>query len=275
MVVLLYRVIPKLAVHTVPDKNWVIFVVPISTRSEYLFNGHVVRPFEVFVSAGRDGYASSGEDRFNVAVAIRKPRLIAACSALAGVAAEEVKLADLILPLGQHAGRRLHRTLLDVARHRDSDPIAPGRFPMPEALENDLVSMFARQLVFQVCRVPVANPFPVSALQVVRAATAAGNVLAAPSLSDLCAAAGVSQRWLHKSFVDVTGVSPARYARLARLSKARDLLLASEPDAVSVKRVALSLGFVTSGRFAADYRSVFGENPVDTLRRRCGDRGSG
>jgi transcriptional regulator GlxA family with amidase domain len=67
--------------------------------------------------------------------------------------------------------------------------------------------------------------------------------------------------------VDVLGMSPYRYIRLARLSKARDMLLATEDRPLLVKGVALSLGYRLSGRFAADYRSVFGENPTDTLQR--------
>jgi AraC family ethanolamine operon transcriptional activator len=137
---------------------------------------------------------------------------------------------------------------------------------MPEALERDLISLLAARLVAAVRRVPEANPLRVDALRVVRAATAASKALPAPSLADLCGAGGVGQRWLHKCFVDVLGVPPYRYIRLARLSKARDLLLSSEANPALVKSISLSLGYRLSGRFAADYRSVFGENPSDTLR---------
>jgi AraC family ethanolamine operon transcriptional activator len=138
---------------------------------------------------------------------------------------------------------------------------------MPEALENDLTSLLAAQLVPALLRGQEANPRRVNALSVVRAATAASKALPAPGLADLCAAAGVSQRWLHKCFMDVLGVSPYRYMRLARLSKARELLLARGSTPTLIKSISLSLGYRLSGRFAAEYRSIYGENPSDTLRR--------
>jgi AraC family ethanolamine operon transcriptional activator len=137
---------------------------------------------------------------------------------------------------------------------------------MPEAIENDLVSLLADQLGPTLCRTSDATPFRMDALRVVRAATAASKALPAPSLAELCGAAGVGQRWLHKSFVDILGVSPYRYIRFARLSKARELLMSPETKPDMVKRVSLSLGYRLSGRFAADYCSLFGENPSDTLR---------
>jgi AraC-like DNA-binding protein len=63
---------------------------------------------------------------------------------------------------------------------------------------------------------------------------------------------------------------PYRYVRLARLSKAREQLLASDGDSTLVKTLSLSLGYRLSGRFASEYRSVFGENPSTTLQdQRC------
>jgi AraC family ethanolamine operon transcriptional activator len=88
-----------------------------------------------------------------------------------------------------------------------------------------------------------------------------------PTLADLCAATGVSQRWLNKCFIDVVGVPPLRFLKLVRLSKARQQLLAAE-TATLVKSLSLSMGYTSSGRFAADYRSVFGENPSDSIRHR-------
>jgi AraC family ethanolamine operon transcriptional activator len=127
--------------------------------------------------------------------------------------------------------------------------------------------MLAGQLVPAVRSVPEVNLFRVEALRVARAAIAASTALPAASLADLCAAVGVSQRWLHKCFVDVLGVSPYRYIRLSRLSRARELLLTPDAKPTLVKSTSLSLGYRLSGRFAADYRSVFGENPSDTLGR--------
>jgi AraC-like DNA-binding protein len=266
LVIVSYRVAPRLAVHTVPKKDWCILLMSLKDRSEFVFNGHVARPFDLFLSVGRDGYMTTGDDRRNIAIGIRRTRLISACAALAGVGVEDVTLRDLVLPPELDTGQRLRRTLIGAGTPAGGEPQSPGRFAMPEALERDLISLLAARLVAAARRVPEANPFRVDALRVVRAATAASKALPAPSLADLCGAAGVGQRWLHKCFVDVLGVPPYRYIRLARLSKSRDLLLSSEANPALVKRISLSLGYRLSGRFAADYRSVFGQNPSDTLR---------
>lgn len=265
LLILAYRWAPKLAIHTVPKKDWAVLLMSLNRRSEFVFNGRVSRPLDLFLSAGRDGYTTIGKDRVNIAIGIRKTRLISACAALAGIGAEDVRLRDLVLPPERDAGRRLRHALIGAAAPSEDEPLSRGQFALPEAPENDLISMLAAQIVPAVRSVPEANLFRAEALGVVRAAIAASKTLPTASLADLCEAAGVSQRWLHKCFEDVLGVSPYRYIRLARLSRARELLLASDAKPPLVKSVSLSLGYRLSGRFAAEYRSVFGENPSDTL----------
>jgi AraC-like DNA-binding protein len=241
-------------------------MMSLNPRSDWVVNVCAARPLDLFLSAGGDGYMTTGRDRYNLAIAIRKTRLISACAALAGVGAEDVTLRDLVLARKQDVGQRLRRALIGAVTPADGEPSSRGTFAMPEAVENDLTSLLAAQLVPTVRRASDESSFRVDALRVVRAAIAAAEALPAPSLAELCSSAGVGQRWLHKSFVDVLGESPYRFIRLARLSKARELFLSPEAKPAVVKTVSLSLGYRLSGRFAADYRSVFGENPSDTLR---------
>jgi AraC-like DNA-binding protein len=262
-----YSFAPKMVVHTVPQRDWAILLMSLKPQSDLAFNGRAARPFDLFLSAGRDGYMTTGKDRHNLAIGIRKSRLVSVCAAIAGIMEEDVVLSDGILQRQQVLGQRLHSALIGNTAQPDEEPLAEGQFAMTAALENDLISVLATQLAPSVRRGPAVSVFRVDALRVVRAATAASEELPAPGLTDLCAAAGVSQRWLHKCFVNVLGMSPYRYIRLARLSKARDMLLATDDRPLLVKRVALSLGYRLSGRFAADYRSVFGENPTETLQR--------
>ena len=267
LVLMYYSFSPKMLVHTVPKRDWAVLVMSLEPQSDLVFNGRAARPFDLFLSAGRDGYMTTGEDRRNLAIGVRKSRLVSACAAVAGVGEEDLVLSDVVLQREQILGQRVYRALIGDAAQPGEESPAEVQFAMTEALENDLISALAVQATPAVRRVPEVNAFRVDALRVVRAATAASKVLPAPCLADLCAAAGVSQRWLHKCFVDLLGMSPYRYIRLARLSKARDMLLATEDRPLLVKSVALSLGYRMSGRFAADYRSVFGENPTDTLQR--------
>jgi hypothetical protein len=43
--------------------------------------------------------------------------------------------------------------------------------------------------------------------------------------------------------------------------------LAAEPDGATVKMAALETGVRHLGRFAAEYRALFGESPRETLGR--------
>jgi AraC-like DNA-binding protein len=85
------------------------------------------------------------------------------------------------------------------------------------------------------------------------------------TLSDLTAAAGVSGSTLLRHFSSFMGESPLAYVRGQRLRHAREELLRAE-NGISVTDVAARWGFTHFGRFAAQYRRVFGERPSDTRR---------
>lgn len=86
-------------------------------------------------------------------------------------------------------------------------------------------------------------------------------------LTELCNAAGVSERALRYAFDDLLGVSPNRYLSMLRLCTACKNLTLSDASRRSVKSVALSCGLWDLSRFADHYRRVFGERPRDTLMR--------
>jgi AraC-like DNA-binding protein len=268
VVLMAYNVVPELRVHSVPHEDWLILFMAMNPRSAFVINGRETRPWELTLAAGRDGYMTAGKDRRNLAVAVRKRRLAQACAALAGIGPEDVHVQDCVLVPEQDRDWCLRRALISAARSPGGARASPGECSMPTAVENDLVSLLAAQLLAALRSAPDASPFRLDALRVVRAATALTKTHPAPSLAEMCAAASVSQRWLHKCFADVLGMPPYRYVRLARLSKAREQLLASDGDSMLVKTLSLSLGYRLSGRFAAEYRSVFGENPSETLRTR-------
>lgn len=87
-------------------------------------------------------------------------------------------------------------------------------------------------------------------------------------ISDLCRIAGVSERTLEYGFREAVGLGPMSYLRRQRLHAARRALLTANVDAANVTGIAHSLGFVELGRFAAQYRRLFGELPSQTMTRR-------
>jgi AraC-like DNA-binding protein len=77
----------------------------------------------------------------------------------------------------------------------------------------------------------------------------------------------LSARALQEGFRRDLATPPMTYLRQIRLHRAREALLAADRDATTVRAVALGLGILHLGRFAAAYRDAFGEAPSDTLSR--------
>jgi AraC-like DNA-binding protein len=87
-------------------------------------------------------------------------------------------------------------------------------------------------------------------------------------IRDLCRLVGVSERTLRTLCHEQLGVSPQRFLALRRLHMARRELLRSDDHSATVTEIAIRCGFWELGRFAAVYKSLFGESPSATLRRR-------
>ena len=84
----------------------------------------------------------------------------------------------------------------------------------------------------------------------------------------LAAQVGVSQRTLELSFQETIGISPRTYMRWCRIRAAHRELLQHDPARTKVGDVAANWSFTEFGRFAAEYKKLFGELPSKTLRKR-------
>lgn len=87
------------------------------------------------------------------------------------------------------------------------------------------------------------------------------------SVATLCAVAEVSERTLEYAFREHLGVTPVRFLRLRRLNRVRRDLLDPGRHAAGTAAAARRAGVYDLGRFAGDYRRLFGELPSETLRR--------
>jgi AraC family transcriptional regulator, ethanolamine operon transcriptional activator len=88
----------------------------------------------------------------------------------------------------------------------------------------------------------------------------------APNVESLCSELSVSRRTLQNVFLEVVGLSPLQYLRLARLNAARAEFIARPEPGVAVGDVASRWGFWHHSQFARDYFRAFGELPAATLR---------
>jgi len=85
-------------------------------------------------------------------------------------------------------------------------------------------------------------------------------------MPEICAAIGVSGRTLRDQCGEHLGMSPHKYLWLRRMNLARKALALADPTATTVTTIALDHGFGELGRFAVQYRALFGESPSATLR---------
>jgi AraC family ethanolamine operon transcriptional activator len=77
----------------------------------------------------------------------------------------------------------------------------------------------------------------------------------------------VSERSLRNAFYDVYTTSPKRYLKIRQLHRARHALRSADDGPATVTTVATFHGFFELGRFAGEYKALFGETPSQTLQK--------
>ncbi len=110
-----------------------------------------------------------------------------------------------------------------------------------------------------------ARPATPSAIEAV--CEAARNRLSKPlTKTEMEKISGLSARGLQYAFLKKFGCSPMEWQKRERLHIAYKRLSKAQ-DETSVTELSFDLGFSSASRFAAYYRSLFGESPQETKRR--------
>lgn len=136
----------------------------------------------------------------------------------------------------------------------------------------DDATVFVSECLTTLCRLTVHTTPPPSSLRnrtrLVRLAEAWMNDhLAEPvRVPDVCLALRVSRRELEYAFRTILDQSPRDYFQALRLNAIRRALLRAPLRSDSLIQIAYAHGVTHLGRFAANYRQLFGENPGATVR---------
>ena len=91
-----------------------------------------------------------------------------------------------------------------------------------------------------------------------------------PSMTEVSSTLGVSERMLRECCKKHLCMGPSRYRHLRRVQQVRRALRNENPDTGSVSEILERYGIRDLGRFAGDYRALYGELPSATLRRHHG-----
>jgi AraC family ethanolamine operon transcriptional activator len=177
------------------------------------------------------------------------------------------------LPVENRAGRRNDALLLAMRLFRDLYALqGRGRTSHPVAFtaaEDELLQL-ALSLDRPPDLVPIerlsSSPSRLAAIRRVDAYLEA-NSGAVPSIPTLCQVAEISERTLEYAFREHLGVTPVRYLKLRRLMLARRRLQNPIREESSVTDIVGGCGVYELGRFAGEYRKLFGELPSETLAR--------
>lgn len=86
------------------------------------------------------------------------------------------------------------------------------------------------------------------------------------TIVEIAKVAGTSVRALQLSFRGHVDLTPSEYLRRVRMDRVHTMLRFANPESTSVGEIAQSWGFNQLGRFAAQYRKIYGVSPKITLR---------
>jgi AraC-like DNA-binding protein len=254
------------------EPDYTGFVIPVSWRGTFSLNGEQVNDTSFYMPADDTLFQTSGNEHTTVNIAVRREDLIATVAALRGIGPDDVQFDSGALRASPKVLSAIRRGLTTILQHYSEAAARGALSPQAEeAMTNRALGMLTDLILH-------AKPPPVST---VRTAARLGKIVRKAedyfaetqgqtfSLSDLCAAAHVSQGTLYHAFMVMCDTSPMEYFKKRRLTDARMALLGCVPQRGSVKQAAFGAGLTHLGRFSAEYCSLFGELPATTLNNRA------
>jgi AraC-like DNA-binding protein len=172
-----------------------------------------------------------------------------------------------VLRLSPSAGAQVRQLHADARRLVEEKPELIAHPEVARALEQDLIYALVTCLTAGAHRQHVTPRHRRAHIMRQFEEALAAHSDRVPHLPDLCRAIGVPERTLRACCAEFLGMSPIRYLRLRRLGMVRAALRHADSATANVSDIARRHGFLELGRFAAQYRAVFGEAPSATLRR--------
>lgn len=243
-----------------------MFLAGLGTRVPARCNGQPVARGVLFYPAGQELQGTTDEACSWVSVSV--PGL----AALGAILAPDLALGPGSRLRYADGTRRpvlaLRSLLQELYQALDAGADGPQEAATVLALRDDLGTALLRAIAEEAPQRRPSSSAHCSAL--VRRADEylSGSGWQPVSVSALCAALGVGEAALREAFQRVYRVGPSRYLRLRRLHLVRRKLRSTTAEACAVSAAAASLGFYGFGRFAGEYRALFGELPSRTVRLR-------
>ena len=261
-----FRELTSTALHQIghlPEGVWAIGV-PAALPGAATFCGEACAGAELHLFSGSDAFefhSPSGLDIYGVAAPV--PAILAHLTGEERARLSRTLARPRLLAVPPDSRRSLRDLIAAVlARLAAPGGAAPTSGELA-AMRSDLCAALADAALAVLPPDPARAARPDHRARIVRDARAlatARETEGAPTIAAICEALGVSRRTLQYSFHEIAGVNPATYLRIIRLNQARRDLKAG----ASVTTAATNWGFWHFGRFAREYRDLFGELPSRT-----------
>ena len=239
-----------------PDR--IMFNLHGSGREPLIFNGHPCRPSEmILVPAAAEVLFRDPGGLARWSLSFSQGDFAAASEALLGEPYGHDRGRLLAVPLHPDRLRRLHAAFDTILRMDGAIPPVLS----DAALADAIAALPARPTDRRPHDIARARRRSVVDGLIAIADREEGEAL---PLAAICTELAVPARTLNACVAAVLGMSAIRYLRRRRLHRVR--LALREGLASSVTEAAMRYGFWELGRFAGEYRHIFGESPSQTLR---------
>jgi AraC-like DNA-binding protein len=256
--------LPRIAYISLPSDK--IFVSFPAGSGALVLDGFVLRRGDIVLhSPGQHVHQRSGGECQWGLISLSPEQLAIYGKALSGKPIAIRKASKIFKPPRPSRSRflRLFRQACDLAEAKKSLIERPE---VARALEQELLHAMINCLTADEVIDSAKTRHRHAALMARFETVLSGQIDRRLTLTTLCKEVGVPARTLRMCCSEILGVGPMRYLTLRRLNKARAALRRADPSTASVATVAREHHFTELGRFAALYRTTFGELPSTTLQ---------
>ena len=259
--------LPRIAFVSLPEE-WLHFAFAVAPKRPSIWAGLEMQSLDLMVhSVGEHLHQQTSKGYKWSIMSVAQEFFASTSKALTGSTIVPPQVGRILRPSRADVGE-LQRHHQKVCRFAEAKPQALTSREVARAIEHDFVYALVNCLTAEV----IVHSDTLARRRHSMVMNRFEDLLVAKfdrqlPIAHLCEAIGVAERSLRMCCFEFLGMSPGDYMRLRRLNLVRVALQHPDPLTANVSEVAGRYGFTELGRFAAYYRTIFGEMPSDTFRR--------